>query len=82
MAVTDPGDSVLVVSPYYGNLDADVCFNSQVDLVPLYLNENGDDWDMHVDDEVLEQTFADAVNNKGKRIKALLITNPHNPFGR
>ena len=81
MAVTDPGDSVLVVSPYYGNLDADVCFNSQVDIVPLYLNANGVDWDMHVHDKVLEQTINDATN-KGKRIKALLITNPHNPFGR
>lgn len=82
MALTDPGDSILVVSPYYGNFDADVSFNSQVDIVPLYLNANGEDWDMHVDDKVLEQTMMDATNNKGKRVKTLLITNPHNPFGR
>lgn len=83
LALTDPGDSIMVVSPYYGSFDGDLCMGSQIDLVPLYLNSNSNkDWDLSVDPETLEETWKEHVQAKGKRVKALLITNPHNPLGR
>lgn len=83
LALTDPGDSIMVVSPYYGSFDGDLCMGSQIDLIPLYLNNNSDkDWDLSVDPETLEETWKEHVQAKDKKVKALLITNPHNPLGR
>lgn len=81
LALTDPGDSIMVVSPYYGSFDGDVCMGSQIDLVPLYLNNSGNDWDLSVDLDSLEETWEQA-EARNKKVKALIITNPHNPLGR
>lgn len=79
-AIMDPGDSALVLAPYYGNFDADLCVLTGVDLVPVYLDEH-DDGAVTVRLHVLEAALQDAAN-RGKRIKSFLITNPHNPLGK
>lgn len=80
MQIADPGDNVMVIAPYYGNFNADVCLNTGVDLVPVYLHDK-EDFDIKLQPNVLENTLQQAARN-GKTIKALLFTNPHNPLGR
>lgn len=80
MAITDPGDSVFVMAPYYGNFDADVVVHTGVDIVPVYPSHD-DDIDLTVHDDVLEAAWQRAAD-QGKKVKAFLITNPHNPLGR
>ncbi|KAI9493257.1 pyridoxal phosphate-dependent transferase [Zychaea mexicana] len=81
LGITNPGDSVLVIAPYYGNFDSDVCVGTQVDNVPFYPSVT-DDGDVSIDMDRLEECFQNAKEKNNKNIKAVLITNPHNPLGK
>ncbi|CAO3633358.1 unnamed protein product [Cunninghamella echinulata] len=74
---TDPGDSVLVLAPYYGNFDLDVCVGTNVDLVPLYPHES---LDAPINMDLLEKEWL-AKQNIHHKAKVLLVTNPRNPQG-
>ncbi|KAI8140718.1 pyridoxal phosphate-dependent transferase [Fennellomyces sp. T-0311] len=80
LGITNPGDSILIISPYYGNFDSDVCVGSQVSNVPFYPSET-EDGDIAIHAEKLNEAVENAQQS-GKKIKAILITNPHNPLGR
>ncbi|KAI9274573.1 pyridoxal phosphate-dependent transferase, partial [Phascolomyces articulosus] len=81
LGITNPGDSVLVISPYYGNFDSDVCVGSQVDNIPFYPSPT-EDGDITIEMDLLEETFEKATTEENKKIKAILLTNPHNPLGK
>ncbi|KAI7851044.1 pyridoxal phosphate-dependent transferase [Circinella umbellata] len=81
LGITNPGDSVLVISPYYGNFDSDVCTGTQVDNILFYPSAT-EDGDITIDFNELEATFENAKVKDNKTIKAVLITNPHNPLGK
>ena len=81
LGITNPGDSVLVVSPYYGNFDSDICTGTQVDNVPFYPSAT-DDGEITINFDQLEEAFENAKAKDNKNIKAVLITNPHNPLGK
>ena len=70
MTVTDPGDKVIVFSPFYENYGADTILSGAepiyVPLVPP---------DFSFDPEVLEDAFR-------QRPKALILCNPSNPCGK
>ena len=70
MTVTDPGDKVIIFSPFYENYGADTILSgakpSYVPLVPP---------DFHFDPEVLEDAFR-------QHPKALVLCNPSNPCGK
>ncbi|MBQ9483657.1 MAG: pyridoxal phosphate-dependent aminotransferase [Ruminiclostridium sp.] len=70
MSVTDPGDKVIVFSPFYENYGADTILSGAepiyVPLVPP---------DFHFDADVLEDAFR-------QRPKALILCNPSNPCGK
>ncbi|MBP3856022.1 MAG: pyridoxal phosphate-dependent aminotransferase [Ruminiclostridium sp.] len=70
MSVTDPGDKVIVFSPFYENYGADTILSGAepiyVPLVPP---------DFHFDADVLEAAFR-------QRPKALILCNPSNPCGK
>lgn len=70
MTVTDPGDKVIVFSPFYENYGADAILSGAepiyVPLVPP---------DFHFDPEVLEDAFRQGA-------KALILCNPSNPCGK
>lgn len=70
MTICNPGDKVIVFSPFYENYGADAILSGAdpiyVPLVPP---------DFHFDREVLERAFQQGV-------KALILCNPSNPTGK
>ena len=70
MTVTNPGDKVIIFSPFYENYGADTILSGAepiyVPLVPP---------DFHFDPEVLEDAFR-------RHPKALVLCNPSNPCGK
>ena len=70
MTVADPGDKVIVFSPFYENYGADaVLSGAQPIYVPLYPPE------FNFDPDELEAAFR-------QRPKALILCNPSNPCGK
>lgn len=70
MSVTNPGDKVIVFSPFYENYGADAILSGAEPIyVPLIPPEFGFDVD------VLENAFKQGV-------KAIIVCNPSNPLGK
>lgn len=70
MTVTDPGDKVIIFSPFYENYGADTILSgAQPIYVPLVPP------DFHFDPQVLEDAFR-------QKPKALVLCNPSNPCGK
>ena len=70
MTVVDPGDKVIVFSPFYENYGADAILSGAEPIyVPLVPPE------FHFDPEVLEDAFRQGA-------KALILCNPSNPCGK
>ena len=70
MTVTDPGDKVVVFSPFYENYGADAILSG---AEPIYVPLNPPDFSF--DPEVLEDAFR-------QHPKALILCNPSNPCGK
>ncbi len=70
MSVTDPGDKVIVFSPFYENYGADTILSG---AEPVYVPLDPDDFTFDAD--VLEDAFRQGV-------KALILCNPSNPSGK
>ena len=70
MTVANPGDKVIVFSPFYENYGADTILSGAEPIyVPLYPPE------FHFDVDELEAAFR-------QRPKALILCNPSNPCGK
>ncbi|KAI4288896.1 MAG: hypothetical protein L6R35_001841 [Caloplaca aegaea] len=77
--ICDAGDSVLVPAPYWNGFDFHLTLRTAVDIVPV----SCDSLSHTVSSSLL--SALDAVYDaalKPIRIKALIFTNPHNPFGQ
>jgi len=70
MTVTDPGDKVIVFSPFYENYGADAILSG---AQPIYVPLNPPDFNFNVDE--LEAAFK-------QKPKALILCNPSNPCGK
>lgn len=70
MSVADPGDKVIVFSPFYENYGADTILSG---AEPIFVPLNPPDF--RFDPDVLEAAFK-------KRPKALVLCNPSNPCGK
>ena len=70
MTVVDPGDKVIVFSPYYENYGADAILSG---AEPIYVELRQPDF--RYDKEELEAAFA-------QNPKALILCNPSNPCGK
>ncbi|MBR1586042.1 MAG: aminotransferase class I/II-fold pyridoxal phosphate-dependent enzyme [Clostridia bacterium] len=70
MTVCDPGDKVIVFSPFYENYGADAILAG---AEPIYVPLNPQDFDF--DPNVLEDAFRQGP-------KALILCNPSNPCGK
>lgn len=76
-AVTQPNDSVLVMTPVYPPfMNAAEKSGRKTVCLPLLTTYNDTFIDYHIDFEALEQHL------KTSNIKALLFCHPHNPVGR
>jgi aminotransferase len=70
MTVCDPGDRVIIFSPFYENYGADAILTG---AVPLYVPLNPPDFSFH--QATLERAFQ-------QKPKALVLCNPSNPCGK
>jgi aminotransferase len=70
LAVTDPGDEVIVPEPFFENYPGTV---ELVSAVPRYLRLTGPEW--RLDLAALEAAITG-------RTRAILLNSPHNPTGR
>lgn len=70
MTVADPGDKVIVFSPFYENYGADTILSG---AEPIYVPLNPPDFSFDAD--VLENAFK-------QNVKALILCNPSNPSGK
>ena len=70
MTVCDPGDKVIVFSPFYENYGADAILSG---AEPIYVPLNPPEFNF--DPDALEAAFR-------QRPKALILCNPSNPFGK
>jgi aminotransferase len=70
MAITNPGDEVIVFEPYYENYWPDSVLS---DATMRYVTLRAPDWSFDRDE--LRAAF-------NEKTKAVIITNPHNPTGK
>ncbi|KAL6349261.1 hypothetical protein AAG906_033917 [Vitis piasezkii] len=75
--IADPGEALLVPTPYYPGFDRDLRWRTGVDIIPVkcYSYNN-----FEVTLPALEKAYQEGLSKK-QSIKAILITNPSNPLG-
>jgi len=72
----DPGDAILIPTPYYPGFDYDLGLRSEAQLVEVPLDGPG----FRLSAACIEDAFANAAS-RGTRVRAVLLTSPHNPLG-
>jgi aspartate/methionine/tyrosine aminotransferase len=70
LALFDPGDSVIVMEPFYENYGPDAILAG---AKPVFVPMHWPDW--RIDEEKLRAAFATGA-------KAIIVNTPHNPTGR
>ncbi|XP_043705833.1 1-aminocyclopropane-1-carboxylate synthase 7-like [Telopea speciosissima] len=75
--LANPGDALLVPTPYYPGFDRDLRWRTGVKIVPVHCNSSNN---FQVTPQALEEAYnkAQAMNIK---VRGVLITNPSNPLG-
>ncbi|KAH8701676.1 1-aminocyclopropane-1-carboxylate synthase [Talaromyces proteolyticus] len=81
LTLADPGDAVLVSRPIYGRFELDYGLEAGVNI--LYADT---DAKSAFEESVVERFEEALVNfesqNKGRRVRAVLLANPNNPVGK
>ncbi|CAN0901393.1 1-aminocyclopropane-1-carboxylate synthase 7 [Linum grandiflorum] len=75
--LANPGDALLVPTPYYPGFDRDLRWRTGVKIVPIHCDSSTN---FQVTKESMESAYNDAVS-MGLKVRAVLITNPSNPLG-
>ena len=78
-ALAEPGDGILVSRPVYGRFELDYGVEAGVEMV--YANSDAEECFSPVVVERYEAALKEA-EERGVRIRALLLVNPHNPVGK
>ncbi|GAB4838949.1 1-aminocyclopropane-1-carboxylate synthase 7 [Ancistrocladus abbreviatus] len=75
--LADPGDALLVPTPYYPGFDRDLRWRTGVKILPIHCDSSNN---FQITTEALEAAYkrAQAMNT---RVRGVLITNPSNPLG-
>ncbi|TEY61173.1 hypothetical protein BOTCAL_0173g00060 [Botryotinia calthae] len=79
-SICEPGDSLLVPGPCWNSFGAYIYCHAGVRLVPVSPAPYSTALSSHTLIPALEAAYDGAANPK--RIKGLIICNPHNPFGQ
>uniref|UniRef100_A0A0E0JF42 Aminotransferase class I/classII large domain-containing protein n=1 Tax=Oryza punctata TaxID=4537 RepID=A0A0E0JF42_ORYPU len=75
--LANPGDALLIPTPYYPGFDRDLRWRTGVNIVPVRCDSaNG----FQVTVTALQAAYDEAAA-AGMRVRAVLITNPSNPLG-
>ncbi|GAA0183249.1 transaminase [Lithospermum erythrorhizon] len=75
--LADPGNGLLIPTPYYPGFDRDLRWRTGVKIVPVHCDSSNN---FQITQEALEAAYADA-ESKNIKIRGVLITNPTNPLG-
>ncbi|KAL9224721.1 hypothetical protein vseg_000730 [Gypsophila vaccaria] len=75
--LADPGDALLVPTPYYPGFDRDLRWRTGVKIVPIHCDSSNN---FQITPEALEAAYNEAESKK-TRVRGVLITNPSNPLG-
>ncbi|KAG2625133.1 1-aminocyclopropane-1-carboxylate synthase 7-like [Panicum virgatum] len=75
--LANPGDALLVPTPYYPGFDRDLRWRTGVNIVPVHC---GSDTGFQVTAGALQAAFDEAVAS-GARVRGVVLTNPSNPLG-
>ncbi|KAE8675030.1 1-aminocyclopropane-1-carboxylate synthase 7 [Hibiscus syriacus] len=75
--LADPGDALLVPTPYYPGFDRDLRWRTGVKIAPIYCYSSNN---FQVTPEALEAAYEHAVS-MNLNVRGVLITNPSNPLG-
>ncbi|CAN6336519.1 unnamed protein product [Urochloa humidicola] len=75
--IANPGDALLVPTPYYPGFDRDLRWRTGVNIVPVHC---GSDTGFQVTAAAL-QAAHDAAVAAGTRVRGVVLTNPSNPLG-
>ncbi|KAG0206085.1 hypothetical protein BGX28_002444 [Mortierella sp. GBA30] len=78
-SVCDPGDGILITTPYYGGFNTDIEAKSKAKVIPVHLGDVSPFDVAHVE---LMQNALDKARSEGTQVRALVLSNPHNPLGR
>ncbi|KAG6431720.1 hypothetical protein SASPL_109803 [Salvia splendens] len=75
--LADPGDALLVPTPYYPGFDRDLRWRTGVHIVPIHCDSSNA---FEITPSALDSAYSDA-ESRGLRVRGVLITNPSNPLG-
>ncbi|KAI3864730.1 hypothetical protein MKX03_022941 [Papaver bracteatum] len=75
--LANPGDALLVPTPYYPGFDRDLRWRTGVKIVPVHCNSSNN---FQVTPQALEDAYKEA-ESMNMKIRGILITNPSNPLG-
>ncbi|KAM1173785.1 hypothetical protein FF1_026428 [Malus domestica] len=75
--IADPGDALLVPTPYYPGFDRDLRWRTGVNIVPIHCGSSNN---FQITPQALDAAYKEA-EAKNMRVRGVLITNPSNPLG-
>ncbi|KAH8703005.1 pyridoxal phosphate-dependent transferase [Phaeosphaeriaceae sp. PMI808] len=75
--ICDPGDGVLVPGPYWNGFDFQFQVRDTVEPITVNLDNFADTFT-----KALIPALTQALKNSTRPVRALVLTNPHNPFGQ
>ncbi|KAL2547905.1 1-aminocyclopropane-1-carboxylate synthase 7 [Forsythia ovata] len=75
--LADPGDALLIPTPYYPGFDRDLRWRTGVRIVPINCDSSNN---FEITPEALEAAYNEAESMNIK-VRGVLITNPSNPLG-
>ncbi|KAK2645427.1 hypothetical protein Ddye_020622 [Dipteronia dyeriana] len=75
--LADPGDALLVPTPYYPGFDRDIRWRTGVKIVPIHCESSNN---FQITPPAMEAAYKEAESMKMK-VRGVLITNPSNPLG-
>ncbi|XP_010536854.1 PREDICTED: 1-aminocyclopropane-1-carboxylate synthase 7 [Tarenaya hassleriana] len=75
--LANPGDALLVPTPYYPGFDRDLRWRTGVRIMPIHCHSSNN---FQITPEALESAFEEA-RAMNTRVRGVLITNPSNPLG-
>ncbi|KAI3443669.1 hypothetical protein Pfo_000334 [Paulownia fortunei] len=75
--LADPGDALLVPTPYYPGFDRDLRWRTGVNIIPVNCDSSNN---FEITPQALEAAYKEA-ESKNIKVRGVLITNPSNPLG-
>nr|AAR12136.1 1-aminocyclopropene-1-carboxylate synthase 3a [Pyrus communis]AAR38502.1 1-aminocyclopropane-1-carboxylate synthase 3 [Pyrus communis] len=75
--IADPGDALLVPTPYYPGFDRDLRWRTGVNIVPIHCESSNN---FQITPQALEAAYKEA-EARNMRVRGVLFTNPSNPLG-